>query len=99
MTWLQGRGKPWTFDVSFRSNVAANIDGVVKRAETMACKLERDKVCKTVELKGGLFCVFLRAQNPNNGSVPVEQTITNLISMATNPIHLMKMSDVYLPWF
>ena len=44
MTWLHGRGQPWTFDVSFRTNCAANIDGVVKRAEVMACKLERDQV-------------------------------------------------------
>jgi|HubBroStandDraft_1064217.scaffolds.fasta_scaffold1700189_1 transformation/transcription domain-associated protein len=43
-TWLHGRGKPWTFDVSYRASVAANIDGVVKRAETMACKLEREQV-------------------------------------------------------
>jgi hypothetical protein len=44
MTWLHGRGQPWTFDISFRTNCAANIDGVVKRAEVMACKLERDQV-------------------------------------------------------
>lgn len=44
MTWLHGRGKPWNFDLAFRTNVAENIKGVVKRAETMACKLERDQV-------------------------------------------------------
>jgi transformation/transcription domain-associated protein len=44
MTWLHGRGKAWTLDMSLRVHVAANIDGVVKRAETVACKVERDQV-------------------------------------------------------
>jgi transformation/transcription domain-associated protein len=44
MTWLHGRGQPWTFDISFRTNCASNIENVVKRAEVMACKLERDQV-------------------------------------------------------
>ncbi|KAH7887705.1 hypothetical protein F5I97DRAFT_1804974 [Phlebopus sp. FC_14] len=84
MTWLHGKNQPWTFDISFRTNVAANIDGVVKRAEVMACKLEREQA----------------ASNPNNpGSVPVVQTVTNLISTATNPIQLMRMSEIYHPWF
>lgn len=39
-----GRQKPWAVDLAFRQNVAANIDGVVKRAETMACRIERDQV-------------------------------------------------------
>lgn len=38
------RGKPWAVDMLFRQSVAANIDGVVKRAETMACKTERENV-------------------------------------------------------
>jgi len=49
MTWLHGRGKPWTFDLSFRTSVAESIKGVVTRAETLACKLEREQVsiCST----------------------------------------------------
>jgi hypothetical protein len=43
MTWLHGRGKPWTFDLSFRTSVAESIKGVVTRAETLACKLEREQ--------------------------------------------------------
>jgi len=49
MTWLHGRGQPWTFDLSFRTNVATNIDGVIKRAEVMACKTERDQVRKDID--------------------------------------------------
>ncbi|KII95163.1 hypothetical protein PLICRDRAFT_693420 [Plicaturopsis crispa FD-325 SS-3] len=85
MTWLHTRGQPWTFDVSFRANVAACIDGIVKRAETMSCKIEREQA--------------LSNAIPGGGQTPVVQTVTNLISMATNPIQLMKMSEVYLPWY
>lgn len=44
MTWMHGKGHPWTFDLSFRTSCAANIEGVVKRAEIMACKIERETV-------------------------------------------------------
>lgn len=40
----QRRHIPWTVDLVFRQNVAMNIDGVIKRAETMACKTEREQV-------------------------------------------------------
>ncbi|KAF7301711.1 hypothetical protein MIND_00736700 [Mycena indigotica] len=80
-TWLRTHQAPWD---NLRKLVAGNIDGVVKRAETMACKLEREQV----------------AQNPNAPVLaPVVQTVTNLISTATNPIQLSKMGETYLPWF
>lgn len=44
MTWLHAKGKQWTFDLAFRTNVAANTEGVVKRAEILACKAEREEV-------------------------------------------------------
>ncbi|KAF8076441.1 hypothetical protein FPV67DRAFT_1558921 [Lyophyllum atratum] len=81
-SWLAMRNQPWQVDMLFRQSVAANIDGVVKRAETMACKLEREQ-----------------AVNNNNLTVPVIQTVTNLISSATNPIQLAKMGEMYHPWF
>ncbi|KAJ8698457.1 transcription-associated protein 1 [Pleurotus ostreatus] len=82
--WLMARGRPWTVDAQFRQLVSLNIDGVVKRAETLACKIEREQA----------------ANNPSNPpNVPVIQTITNLISTATNPIQLMKMAELYNPWF
>lgn len=43
-SWMSMRGRPWAVDLLFRQSVAANIDGVVKRAETMACKIEREQV-------------------------------------------------------
>ncbi|TDL29737.1 hypothetical protein BD410DRAFT_736870 [Rickenella mellea] len=69
-------------DLNFRNNVSLNIDGVVKKAELMACKHER-------------------TQDPKDADKPVQvmQTVTNLVSMATNPIKLTMMSDLYCPWF
>lgn len=100
MTWLHGRGQPWTFDISFRTNCAANIDGVVKRAEVMACKLERDQVRMTPDLQilapANWQQIGLVSTPP---TVPAVQTVTNLISAATNPIQLMRMLEIYHPWF
>ena len=42
--WLSMRGRPWNVDPMFRKYVASNIEGVVTRAETMACKSERESV-------------------------------------------------------
>ncbi|KAF8621580.1 hypothetical protein AX15_007606 [Amanita polypyramis BW_CC] len=83
--WLSMRGRPWSGDPMFRKYVSANIEGIVQRAETMACKLERESALQT------------NANNP--AVVPVIQTVTNLISSATNPLQLAKMGELYQPWF
>lgn len=44
LTWLHTRGLPLTIDMTFRNHVASNIEGVVKKAELMACKHERSQV-------------------------------------------------------
>ncbi|KAF7355349.1 hypothetical protein MSAN_01451500 [Mycena sanguinolenta] len=81
MTWLRGRAT--SADANFRKFVAANLDGVVKRAETMACKIEREQA----------------VNNPTAPVLaPVVQTVANLISSATNPIQLTKMGEMYTPW-
>ena len=45
MTWLHTKGKAWTFDQAFRQLVADMIKSVTDRADIMACRQERDKVC------------------------------------------------------
>ncbi|KAF8205015.1 hypothetical protein BJ912DRAFT_18961 [Pholiota molesta] len=82
--WLSMRGRAWHIDGDFRKSVAAHTEQIVKRAEIMACKLERDNAA----INNGL-----------NANVPVVQTVTNLISSATNPIQLAKMGELYQPWF
>jgi transformation/transcription domain-associated protein len=103
MTWMHGKGHPWTFDLSFRTSCAANIEGVVKRAEIMACKIERETVSIHYEPYASSCSdrlVVVQAQSTTNmGGIPVVQTVTNLISTATNPVQLMRMSEVYHPWF
>ncbi|KAG6816156.1 hypothetical protein H0H87_008290 [Tephrocybe sp. NHM501043] len=42
-SWMALRNQPWSSDLQFRQSVAANIDGVVKRCESMACKVEREQ--------------------------------------------------------
>lgn len=45
ISWMTMQRRPWMVgDAAFRQGVAANIDGVVKRAEVMACKTERENV-------------------------------------------------------
>jgi transformation/transcription domain-associated protein len=44
VNWLTLRQRPWSFDAEFRKYVAAHTDNIVKRAESMACKIERDNV-------------------------------------------------------
>ncbi|KAH9045426.1 hypothetical protein EDB85DRAFT_2130014 [Lactarius pseudohatsudake] len=86
ITWLQARSRTWTVDLAFRQNVQVNIDTIMKRIETMGCKIEHD-------------------QAKNNPGAPapsmnsVMGTIINLVASATDPINLMKMTEIYSPWF
>ena len=99
------RGKNPQIDMNFRMSVAANIDSVIKRAETMACKLEREQVCipcasvSSCLTHAGQALQMQNAQNPNPPLTPIVQTVVNLISNATNPMNLAKMGEVYVPWF
>jgi transformation/transcription domain-associated protein len=45
ITWLQARNRTWTVDPPFRTNVQVNIDTIMKRIETMGCKIEHEQVC------------------------------------------------------
>ncbi|KAL6299677.1 atypical/PIKK/TRRAP protein kinase [Sparassis latifolia] len=84
MTWMHSHGKPWTTDLSFRDNVTSNIGVVVKRAEAMACRAERDEGVPT---------------GPSASMHTVLQTVMKMIADATNPAKLAVMQDNYVPWF
>ncbi len=105
MTWMHQHKKAPQIDMAFRQGVTANIESIIKRAETMACKLERDQVRI---LSHHLLCInshlgdpkALQQTNPQNiNTTPIVQTVTNLISSATNPLNLTKMGETYVPWF
>ncbi|KZT74387.1 FAT-domain-containing protein [Daedalea quercina L-15889] len=73
-------------DMAFRPAVIALADGVVKRAEYLGCKAEREAA--------------IAAKDPQNlPTVPVLQTVTSLISDAMHPSRLAKMPEIYMPWF
>ncbi|KAH9482694.1 Transcription-associated protein 1 [Psilocybe cubensis] len=82
--WFQQRSRGVVVDNQFRMHVNAHVDNIVKRAESLACKLEREQA-----LSG----------NISNVTTPVVTTVTGLISTATNPLQLAKMGELYQPWF
>ncbi|KAF9567316.1 hypothetical protein CPC08DRAFT_17123 [Agrocybe pediades] len=84
VAWFTMRGRPWQGDANFRQFVLGHVDNIVKRAENMACKIERENP---------------PVHNGANAPVPVVHTVTNLISSATNPLQLAKMGELYQPWF
>lgn len=86
MTWLAMRNKLGPVDAQFRSFVLQNNDYIIKRAETLACKLERNQALNSET-----------PWNPQNGTVV--QTVTNLLSTAMNPLNLVKMTELFHPWF
>jgi transformation/transcription domain-associated protein len=42
--WFASKNLQVNMDLAFRQHVSVNIDNLVKRAEVMACKLEREQV-------------------------------------------------------
>ncbi|KAH9999859.1 FAT domain-containing protein [Russula vinacea] len=86
ITWLQARNRMWTVDLPFRQNVQVNIDTIMKRIETMGCKIEHDQAKSN-------------PGNPAPSSQSVMGTIINLVGCAADPINLMKMTEIYSPWF
>lgn len=43
--WLGARGKPWSAaEPGFRAFVQTNIDHVIRKAEALGCKAERESV-------------------------------------------------------
>ncbi|KAI0028299.1 FAT-domain-containing protein [Vararia minispora EC-137] len=86
VAWLSQRGQPFNFDLPFRQSVQANIAGVIKRLDTLSCKIEREQAIET-------------PTNPSPMNVPVTWTVVKLIGAATDPVNLMKMTEIYMPWF
>ncbi|KAK7060621.1 transcription-associated protein 1 [Paramarasmius palmivorus] len=68
MAWLSTRSLPMVVDLVFRQNVANMIDGVVSRAETVACKVEREQALQnaptTTPVMSTLISLISSATNP-----------------------------------
>jgi hypothetical protein len=68
MTWLHAQKRHGQLELGgFRNVVATAIDGVVKRAETMACKVEREQVCS---LEMEYQCIRTHDQIVGDGERP-----------------------------
>ncbi|KAF8592382.1 hypothetical protein K439DRAFT_1323691 [Ramaria rubella] len=83
MTWYTYFNKSQHADTLFRQHVLTNIDIVVSRAEHLSCRAQ-DKD---------------RERGGSVPPVPAVQTITSLVSAATNPLNLAKQNTAYYPWF
>ncbi|SGY18766.1 BQ5605_C014g07468 [Microbotryum silenes-dioicae] len=68
-----------------RELVLRNVDVVVQRAKVMSCKMEREKV-------------RLCSVSPPSASVPVNQSILELLLSATSVQNLSKMEPTFAPW-
>jgi transformation/transcription domain-associated protein len=86
LTWLHAQKQPAVIDLAFRQRVEENTASVVQRASNLACTIERQQQLN------GLNGV------PPPGPSPV-QSVTNMIAQATNPLNLVKMTEMYNPWF
>lgn len=89
-------------DAQFRDLVLQNVQLVTKRAEALSCRVEREKVsrelCPLRDLDvGGPSHFVSRAQAPEI-NVPVNQTILDLISQATNPTNLAQQDLTWMCW-
>lgn len=82
----------------FRAKVQKNIDSVVNRAETMACKLEKNQASEASTTF--LHSSLIYPQDPKDEKLTQNmQSVTNLISTATNPLKLASMPDLFAPWY
>lgn len=87
--------------MNFREQVAYNVDAIVKKAELMSCKHERGQVRSTMKLYCSHPDTIMTLQDVKEAEKPVQlmQTVTSMISMATNSMKLASMIDTYNSWF
>ena len=101
MTWFFTKHVTYpVIDQPFRNQVALNVESIVKKAELMSCKYERNQVCNFL-FYGVVSNENIRSKDLKEAEKPTQlmQTVTSLISMATNSNKLASMVDIYNPWF
>ncbi|KAL5037675.1 transcription-associated protein 1 [Batrachochytrium dendrobatidis] len=81
VTWQSNLRKNAFQPTQLRELVNNNVNVVVKRAQSLACKAEREK----------------SAQNSGDRAEPVCRTILDLISHAVNPLKLAQMDIAFMP--
>ncbi|KAJ3121303.1 hypothetical protein HK098_003792 [Nowakowskiella sp. JEL0407] len=71
------RPQPILDHSNFKDAVSQNVELIIKRAQSLSCRAEREKVSE-------------------NSTIPVNQTILDLISTAVNPLKLAQMDVPFL---
>jgi transformation/transcription domain-associated protein len=84
VNWHIMHNKTGVSEQNIRSFVANIVDQVVRKAELMACRLEREQTMNGPASVGG--------------QTNAVQSVVNLISTASNPQLLSRMSEQWLPW-
>jgi len=69
---------------NIRTFVTNIVDQIVRKAELMACRLEREQT--------------MTGNSATGGQTNAVQSVVNLISTASNPQLLSRMSEQWLPW-
>ncbi|KIY49251.1 hypothetical protein FISHEDRAFT_41474 [Fistulina hepatica ATCC 64428] len=82
--WMTVRAKVWQNEPTSQTFMATNIDQFIKRAESVACKTERDLIFQN---------------SGNQLSSPVIHSISSLINQAVNPLQHAKAGEAFAPWF
>eukprot|EP00842_Homolaphlyctis_polyrhiza_P006140 jgi/Hompol1/6527/HPOL_002281-RA len=85
LTWQATSKKQLSNASHIRDLVHINVDLLVKRAEALSCKAEREKMLSIDVLKAG------------ERVEPVYRTIIDLISQAVNPLKLAQMDIAFMP--
>jgi transformation/transcription domain-associated protein len=87
LTWLHVNKQPALIDITFRNRVEENTAVVVERARHMACTVERQQ--------------HINPPAPGVQTMMISplQSAAQLLSQATSPLNLTKMTEMYQPWF
>ncbi|KAG8954779.1 hypothetical protein FRC03_011404 [Tulasnella sp. 419] len=83
INWYQTQGKSMPSEQNLRGMVGTIVEQIVKKAEILSCRMERE--------------AMTNAQNGVQATNAV-QSVVQLISTASNPQLLSRMSEQWLPW-
>ncbi|KAF8309342.1 hypothetical protein DL93DRAFT_2085770 [Clavulina sp. PMI_390] len=82
ISWYALPGRSMPSDLSFRTVVLQNVDQIVRRAEILACKAERNE----------------KSENSKAPTMSATLAVDQLISQATNPQNLAGTTELFLPF-
>lgn len=83
---------------NLRDYVLNAVDAVVRKAQVMSCKYERERVRHSISFAlPRVYQLTRRSVQPASAVVPVTQSVLQLIISATSPINLSKAEPTLVP--